>query len=72
MKKLIPLSVCFLLIVCCKTKYDVVRKVDKEFRNAPPGTVWIKDSIYMDQCEVRNLDYLEYTTWLKQNDPVKK
>ncbi len=58
------------LVVCCKTQYDVVRKVDKEHSHAPPGTVWIKDSIYVDQCEIRNLDYLEYTQWTKQFDSL--
>ncbi|MGZ4077054.1 MAG: formylglycine-generating enzyme family protein, partial [Bacteroidia bacterium] len=63
-------------LFCCKTQSelhsgnDVVRKVDKEHRIAPPGTVWIKDSIYMDQCEVRNLDYLEYVRWIKKYDSV--
>ncbi|CAN5496742.1 hypothetical protein BH10BAC1_BH10BAC1_07310 [soil metagenome] len=59
-----------LLLVCCKTQYDVVRKIDKEHRNTPPGTVWIKDSIYMDQTEIRNLDYLEYLSWIERNDAV--
>jgi formylglycine-generating enzyme required for sulfatase activity len=52
----------------CKPNLDKVRKVDKEYRSSPPGTVWIKDSIFMDQCEIRNLDYLEYVRWVKMND----
>jgi len=69
MKKLSFFLFCILLI-SCKTQYDVVRKVDKEHRYAPPGTVWIKDSIYMDMCEIRNMDYLEYTLWIKKYDSV--
>lgn len=70
MKNLLFFSTC-LLMICCKPKYDVVRKVDKQHRNAPSGTVWLKDSIYMDQTEVRNIDYHEYLNWLKSNDTTK-
>lgn len=70
MKNLFILFFCLLFFVCCKTQYDVVRKIDKEHSHAPPGTVWIKDSIYMDMCEVRNMDYLEYTLWVKRYDSL--
>ncbi len=68
MKNLLALSILLLFSVSCKTQYDVVRKIEKEHRYAPPGTVWLKDSIYIDMCEVRNLDYLEYTLWVKKYD----
>lgn len=68
MKKLFSLSAIIFFFVCCKTQYDVVRKVDKEHSHTPPGTVWIKDSIYMDMCEIRNMDYLEYLSWLIRRD----
>ncbi len=70
MKNLFSLSLILFFFVCCKTQYDFVRKVDKEHSYAPPGTVWIKDSIYMDMCEIRNLDYLEYTLWVKKYDSI--
>jgi formylglycine-generating enzyme required for sulfatase activity len=70
MKNLFSLSICLLFLICCKTQYNVVRKVDKEYREAPPGTVWIKDSIYMDQCEIRNVDYLKYVRWVKKYDSI--
>lgn len=70
MKNLFSLSLCLLFFICCKTQYDVVRKIDKEHSHSPPGTIWIKDSIYMDQCEIRNMDYLEYTLWTKRYDSV--
>lgn len=57
-----------MFLFSCKPKYDVVRKVDKQYRNPPPGTVWLKDSIYMDQAEIRNIDYMEYLFWLNRND----
>ncbi|HEY0030522.1 MAG TPA: SUMF1/EgtB/PvdO family nonheme iron enzyme [Bacteroidia bacterium] len=80
MKNILFLSISLLLIICCQTadsdqiqrnnsiKLDATRKIDKEHSGLPPGTLWIKDSIYMDQREIRNLDYLEYTNWLKRYD----
>lgn len=70
MKNLFSLSIILLFFICCKTQYDVVRKIDKEHSYSPPGTVWMKDSIYMDQCEIKNMDYLEYLIWQKTNDTV--
>jgi hypothetical protein len=32
----------------------------------PPGTVWLKDSLFMDATEVKNLDYLEYLYWINR------
>jgi hypothetical protein len=69
MKKTL-LSFLFLCcIISCKTVYDSTRKIDKAYQYAPPGTVWIKDSIYIDQCEIKNLDYLEYLNWLQKMIP---
>ena len=31
----------------------------------PPGTIKIADNLYMDDSEIRNIDYLEYLHWLK-------
>jgi len=63
---------CFLVVVSffsCQKKYDVVRKEGRNFKNNPPGVFWIKDSLYMDRTEIRNLDYLEYVHWLKKYQP---
>lgn len=46
-------------------KESSVRK--KRNKTAPPGTVWIRDSLYIDKTEVRNLDYREYLFWLKKH-----
>ena len=51
----------------CKAQPDAVRKVHDKMV-APPGTVWLRDSLYMDQTEIKNLDYVEYISWLYQND----
>jgi formylglycine-generating enzyme required for sulfatase activity len=52
----------------CKVQPDAVRKTAFNGLN-PPGTVWLRDSVYIDQTEVRNLDYLEYLHWLNKHDP---
>lgn len=32
----------------------------------PPGTIKLKENFYIDQTEIRNLDYLEYTHWISR------
>ncbi|HTL80868.1 MAG TPA: SUMF1/EgtB/PvdO family nonheme iron enzyme [Bacteroidia bacterium] len=46
-------------------KPDTVRKQPKSIL-VPPGTVWLRDSLFIDQCEIRNLDYLEFLYWLQR------
>jgi formylglycine-generating enzyme required for sulfatase activity len=70
----------FLLLICIssllfgfvlkKTQYDEVRKVPKQ-KITPPGTVWLKDNLFMDETEVRNLDYLEFLYWTSKNDSAQ-
>lgn len=69
MKKISTLFTIALSLASCAVKYDVVRKEANKF--SPPGTVWLKDSLFIDQTEIRNLDYLEYLHWLNKNDPEK-
>ncbi|MFH2095365.1 MAG: SUMF1/EgtB/PvdO family nonheme iron enzyme [Bacteroidota bacterium] len=33
-------------------------------KDAPPGTVWVRDSLYMDATEITNVEYREYMHWL--------
>lgn len=40
-----------------------------DVKHCPPGTIWLRDSLYMDQTEITNFSYLEYLSWLKINDP---
>lgn len=57
-----------LLLGCSTTKYDVVRKIDKNIRTlAPPGTIWLKDSLFMDKREMSCIAYREYSYWTKRN-----
>lgn len=40
-----------------------------EFR--PPGTVQINDTLFFDQTEITNFNWLEYTTWMKNKHGVE-
>jgi formylglycine-generating enzyme required for sulfatase activity len=67
MRYLILLFGCILL--SCKSKqpqYDVVRKTPKQAL-IPPGTIWLRDNLFMDETETRNLDYLEFLSWTMQH-----
>jgi len=62
------LSVTLILSSCMvgEQKYDVPRKAVIE-RNAP-GTLWLKNNLFMDETEICNLDYLEYLHWCYRKD----
>lgn len=67
MKKLFCL---ILFLTACKTKqpeYDVVRKEAKKMYT-PPGTVWLRDNLFIDKTEISNFNYLEFLYWLKRKD----
>lgn len=54
-------------IAAKKINYDEPRKVPKQ-QLVPPGTVWLRDSTFIDETEVRNLDYLEFLYWTRNYD----
>jgi formylglycine-generating enzyme required for sulfatase activity len=66
-----PFKFLFLIAITigCKPQYDVVRDTKHTLFQNPPGTVWLKDSIYIDQTEISNLAYLEYLNWLEKCNP---
>lgn len=48
------------------------RKVNKELsKKSPPGTVWLKENLYLDDTEIRNIDWLEYYFWMVRVEPAK-
>lgn len=61
----------FSLIIQVSTIYaqDKVLTEHKQKGKLPPGTVWLRDSICIDQTEIRNLDYLEFVKWTQKKDP---
>src|SRR5256885_13860187 len=51
-----------LLVVSCagkKEMYDAVRKIPKQ-KYTPPGTVWLRDNLFIDETEVSNFSWQEY------------
>lgn len=53
-----------------KYTYDIIRKTPK-LKLVPPGTVWLRDNLFIDETEVTNFSWLEYTQWVKGNDLEK-
>jgi len=50
------------IFISCSTNkevYDVVRTQNKK-TVAPSGTVWLKDKLFIDVCEITNADYREF------------
>jgi sulfatase modifying factor 1 len=73
MKKSVPI-IFFVIITGCvihKYDFDTVRKTPELKFETPPGGVWLHDNIFMDQTEVRNLDYLEFLWWTSRKEPAK-
>lgn len=56
------LLVCFCLAY--RPVYDAVRKVPKTDL-VPPGTVWLKDNMFMDKTEITNSNYREFLYCIK-------
>ncbi|MBI3509682.1 MAG: SUMF1/EgtB/PvdO family nonheme iron enzyme [Bacteroidetes bacterium] len=62
-RTLLLIPVLLLLLSAFSQKHpDKVRKQPK-FKLVPPGTVWLRDSVFIDETEIRNLDWLEYLYW---------
>lgn len=69
MKKIAIVSSIVLVTLNCMAQKDVVIKEHKNNKNTPIGMVWLKDSIYIDQTEIRNSDYLEFVNWTRIKAP---
>jgi formylglycine-generating enzyme len=72
MNKLVSIFLVFSAIACIHQKphYDVVRKQPKtNFPNL--GIVWLRDSLYIDEHEVRNIDYIEFLYWTGRMQPER-
>ncbi len=61
-----------LLFSCASRKevYDAVRITPKQ-KLTPPGTVWLKDNLFMDETEIYNFSYLEFLYWMYRKEPNK-
>ena len=61
MKQLFSLLFLLLLASCLSTKNNAVVKKDN-----PPGTIWLKDNLYMDCTPVCNVHYREYEYYMNK------
>ncbi len=73
MKTLTGLFVLAMLLafVSGKPVSDKPRKQPKLKIETPPGCVWLRDSLFIDECEVQNIDYLEFLYWTGRNEPER-
>lgn len=69
MKKIAIVLIIVLTRLNCVAQKDVVIKQHKNFKTNPSGMVWLKDSIYIDQTEIKNSDYLEFVNWTRVKTP---
>ncbi|MCC6684228.1 MAG: SUMF1/EgtB/PvdO family nonheme iron enzyme [Bacteroidia bacterium] len=72
MKKIFSLFLLVLVWSCASEKFDKPRKKPKWIKmETPPGTVWLRDSLYIDKQEIANLDYLQFLWWMYSREPQK-
>ncbi len=72
MKKLFLLIPALFILACVgkKETFDSLRNFPKP-KFTPPGTIWLKDNIFIDDMEVTNVGYVEFLYWLQKNDKSK-
>ena len=67
MKKIIScLAFSFILNSCITTNCRLSENNIWKKMGLPPGTVQINDNLFIDQTEVRNIDYLEFLYWTRK------
>ena len=72
MRNIFLLLSCLLIFSCAgkKEMYDVVRKTPKQ-KYTPPGTVWLRDNLFIDQAEIENFSWQEFLYWIKRHEPQR-
>jgi formylglycine-generating enzyme required for sulfatase activity len=74
MKKIIPLFIIALLsfsFILLKENPDEVRKTPTLKYETPPGNVWLRNNLFIDQTEIRNIDYMEFLYWTNKHEPAE-
>lgn len=63
------LIICIFFLSCAEKKdlYDIVRKTPKQ-KYTPPGTVWLRDNLFIDEVEITNFDWQEFMFWEGHKD----
>ena len=61
-RTILPFLILLLFIeACSSSRYDKTRKSEP----GPPGTLWLTGNKYIDNTEVRNIDWKEYLSFLE-------
>lgn len=69
MKQISALFLLILLQACVLFKPQSSHRKPSHVKvETPPGTVWLRDSLFIDEHEMTNEDYHEFLTWLKRKD----
>jgi formylglycine-generating enzyme required for sulfatase activity len=61
--KILKLSLAMAVVFLLFSSESVLKK---KKRIPPPGTIWLKDSVFIDQRPVENVNYLEYEYWVRK------
>lgn len=69
MKKIILFIPFAILFSCIGTKenFDRLRTFPKQ-KYTPPGTIWLRGNLFIDETEVSNFSYQEFLYWLKRKN----
>jgi formylglycine-generating enzyme required for sulfatase activity len=72
MKRLLLIAAGFFLFSCAGKKdlYDIVRKVPRQ-PYTPPGTIWLRDNLFIDDAEISNLSWQEFMYWTGKYNPAQ-
>ena len=65
MNKILFILSFIVTLFSCSPKYDAVRREANKI-SSPPGTIWLKDNIFMDETEITNVAWREYVAWNKK------
>ena len=63
-KKSALLFLTLLFLLSCRTS-KLTTEINISKLGNPPGTIEIADNLYLDQTDIRNVDYLEFLYWTK-------
>ncbi len=71
--KYIFIFISSLLLFSCAGKKDVFDavRISPKQKLTPPGTVWLKDNLFIDEVEITNLSWKEFMSWLSKHEPKK-
>jgi len=63
------LVVLIILLTSCG-RFISSQKMKRQLKSNPPGTVHLKDNIYIDKTEIANVHYREFLFWIARNDSI--